>query len=216
MARFKSFAKDLQMATAGISPQNLQRELAQFAVNALRDHIHAGEASSRYEKWVNGRYNADEFTVKPPGPILYEFHWWNEIIEYGLEVLQKRSPVRTGRFRDSWVPMVNKQVQTDYSKIPIGAEVLLVNTQPYARKIEVGFMNMRVPPGVAEDSMATIRRRFGNVVEIKTTFVTLPNGYVLKGVFKRGIRPQSRTKLRKDTSSGADQTYPAIRMSMRG
>jgi hypothetical protein len=45
--------------------------------------------------------------------------------------------------------------------------------------------------------------------------VTLPNGYILKGVFKRGVRPNSRTKLRKDTMAGAHMTYPAIRMSMR-
>lgn len=213
-SRITALDKQLQLATAGISPQNLSRELALFAKQSLRDAIHYGEGSPRYDKFVNGVEGADEFTVTPPGPIVYVFHWWNEIIEYALDVLRARSPVKSGRYRDSWFPMINGVVVTDYSTIPIDATVMLTNNQPYARKIEVGFMDMSVPSGVAQDSNQIIRRRFGNLIASKSTMVTLPGGYILKGHFRRGIRKYSRTKLRKDTQAGAHMTYPAIAMSI--
>jgi len=215
VARIQSFAKDLQLATASIAPQNIATELARFAIASVREEIREGRASPRYDRWVNGREGANEFSVIPPGPILYEFHWWNEVIEHSIDVLRKRSPVKSGRYRDSWFAMVDGVVVSDYSKIPIGAKVIITNNQPYSRKIEVGFMNMSVPPAVVEDSLGVIRSRFGNVVEIKNTMITLPGGYILKGVFKKGIRPTSRTKLRKDTMAGADMTYPSLIMTMR-
>lgn len=225
MARipFQSFPKDLQLATAGIAPQNIARELAKYAIDSLNAEIRAGTASPRYDKWVNSRKGADEYTVVPPGPIVYDFHWWNEIIEHAINVLKERSPVRTGRYSFSFAVMVDGQYLTkgrgqkaDYSKIPIDAEVTIVNTQPYARKIEVGFMTMSVPSGVVEDGMIILRRRFGNFINTKMRMVMIPDGYTLKGVFRKGIRPNSRTKLRKDTMAGAKMTYPAIVMSMKG
>lgn len=215
MARIQSFAKDLQLATADIAPENLARELAIFAKKSLKEEIHEGRASPRYDRYVNGNLGADEFTVVPPGPILYEFHWWNEVIEFAIETLRKRSPVKSGRYRDSWLAMVNGAVVSDYSDIPVGAQVLVTNNQPYSRKIEVGFMEMSVPPHVVEDSLGTVRSRFGNVVDIKATMVTLPGGYILKGVFKKGIRKYSRTKLRRDTSAGAEMTYPSMLLTIR-
>ncbi len=215
MARISSFAKDVALATAGIAPQALNSALAAFARQELQNAIHSGEGSSRYDKYVNGRFGADENTVVAPGPIFYEFHWWNEIIEYAIEVLQKRSPVKSGRFKNSWFPMVNGIVQTNIADIPIEATVLIVNNQPYARKIEVGFMEMSVPHLVVEDAMSTFKQRFGNVVQARKTFVMLPGGYVLKGVFRKGIREHSRTKLRRDTMAGAQMTYPAMQLTMR-
>lgn len=212
--RVTALDKQLILATAGIAPQNLSRELALYAKQSLRDAIHYGEGSPNYDKFVNGVEGADEFTVTPPGPIVYVFHWWNEIIEYALDVLRSRSPVKSGLYRDSWFPMINGVVVSDYDKIPLDAEVMLTNNQPYARKIEVGFMDMSVPPHVAQDANTIIRRRFGNLFASKSTMVTLPGGYVLKGHFKRGIRQYSRTKLRKDTMAGAQMTYPAISLKV--
>lgn len=219
MARIKTqsdqFESDLQLATAGIAPENIARELAKFAKDSLALYIREGVASPRYDRIVNGNFGADEYSVVPPGPIVYNFHWWNEIIEFAIETLRKRSPVKSGRYRDSWFAMVNGVVVADYSEIPIGAEVFVTNNQPYSRKIEVGFMTMSVPPHVVEDSLATVKGRFGNVADIRATMITLPGGYILKGVFKKGIRPGSRTKLRRDTSAGAELTYPSLRLTMR-
>ena len=198
-----------------IAAGRLSYELALFAKQSLSDAIHSGEGSPQYDKYVNSRLGADEFTVVPPGPIVYVFHWWNEIVTFALETLRARSPVRSGLYRDSWFPMVNGVVISDYSAIPINAEVIITNNQPYARKIEVGFMHMSVEPGVAGDARTIVRGRFGNLFDVKQTMVTLPGGYILKGHFRKGIRKYSRTKLRRDTREGAQMTYPALVMNVR-
>lgn len=215
MARIQSFARDLKLATESISPENIAAELAKFARDSLAEGIREGWASPRYEKYVNGRFGAEEETVTPPGPIVYDFHWWNEIIEFSMTSLAARSPVKTGRYRESFAVMINGAYTTDLNAIPIDAEVIVVNKQPYARKIEVGFMTVSVPPAVVEDTMTKVRQRFGNMIEVRKTMVTIPNPYILKGAFRKGIRPQSRTKLRKDTQAGAAMTYPALKMMMR-
>lgn len=211
----RDFERTIALITADLAPERVAKDLAALARTSLSEVIRSGEGSPRYNKFVNGRFNADEESVIPPGPIVYDFHWWNEIIEYAIEVLRKRSPVDTGRYRDSWFAMVNGVVVTDYSSIPVGAKVFVTNNQPYARKIEVGHMRMSVPDGVAEDGTMIVRRRFGNVAEIKTTMITLPGGYILKGRFTKGYKPNARTKLRRDVEAGTEMTYPALAMTLR-
>lgn len=215
MARLKSIRRDLQLATEDLEPAAIQSALAQFARDSVREAIQAGEASDLYDIYVNGRAGASESTVVPPGPILYEFQWWKEIVEFGLAALVTRSPEKSGRYKRSWFAMVNGVVVSDYDAIPVEADVILTNNQPYSRKIEVGHMVMSVPPGVVEDCKRTIMGRFGNMITVKATMITLPGGYVLKGHFRKGVRPNARTKLRKDTQSGAQMTYPALALRMR-
>ncbi len=205
----------LVLATADLAPEAIAGELARFARRSLSEAIQSGEASDRYETFVNGREGVPEEMVEPPGPIVYIFNWWRDIIEFGLSALVDRSPERSGRYKRSWFAMVNGTPVSDYDRIPPSAVVYLTNNQPYSRKIEVGYMEMSVPPGVVEDCALTVKRRFGNTFDIKATMITLPNGYILKGVFRRGIRPQSRKKLRRDTMAGAVMTYPSLRLEMR-
>lgn len=216
MARLQTFAKDIQLATASIAPEAINAELAKFARAELTAAVSSGQASPIFETFVNNRAGANEESVIAPGPILYVFSWWPEIIEFALEFLQRRSPVRSGRFRDSWFAMVGETAVTAYEGIPVGAEVVVTNTQPYARKIEVGHMRMSVPHGVVEDGRQAVQRQYGKILEVKKTFVTLPGGYILKGVFSKGVRPSSRPRLRPDVRKGQPVTYPAIVLRMRG
>lgn len=215
MARISTFAKDLQLATAGIEPGEINKALANFARASLAEAIREGQGSPNHDRYVNGQFGADENTVQTPGPIFYVFHWWTEIVEFAVTTLINRSPVKTGRYRRSWHVLVNGNRVEDYAKIPIGADVILVNDQPYSRKIDVGFMKMSVPPAVVEDARKIVMSRFGNLITSKRTMIRIKNPYILKGVFRRGIRPNARTKLRKDTEAGAEMTYPAMILQMR-
>lgn len=213
--RLQSFAKDIQLATAGISPQNIARELALFAQSELAKAIADGEGSSQYNRYVNGNLDAPESSVVPPGPIVYDFIWWQEIVEYALQYLIERSPNKSGRYKHSWFVMVAGTPVSDLTQIPLTAEVMITNDQPYHRKIDVGHMHMSVPPFIVEEARLAVNRIFGNIITARRTLVSLPNGYVLKGYFRRGVRPRARTKLRKDTQAGAVMTYPALVLQMR-
>lgn len=215
MARISTFAKDLQLATAGIAPENIARELAAFARTELARSIQDGEGSERYDRYVNGRDGAAEESVIAPGPIVYQFRWWREVLEFALQTLVERSPEKSGRYKKSWFVMTSGGRVKSFDDIPINADVIICNDQPYSRKIDVGHMRMSVPPGVVEDGRKAVLSRFGNLVTAKRTMIPLPGGYVLKGNFSRGYRQFARTKLRKDTAAGSQMLYPALVLSMR-
>lgn len=213
-SKFQMTERDVKLATAGISPENIARELARFAVDERQKAIISGEASPTYDTYVNGRKGADESTVVPPGPILYEFSYWEPIIQFALAELNKRSPVKTGRYQGSHVVMIGSQVVSPSTQISSDEEVIIVNTQPYSRKIEVGHMRMSVQDGVYEDIRKKVQSQFGRAVKVRVKQILLPNGYVLKGRFTRGYKKFARTKLKKDTEAGARMTYPALIMTM--
>jgi hypothetical protein len=215
MARLKTFAQDLQLATAGIAPQNIAAELAKFARSELAAVIADGTGSSNYNKFVNGHEGADEGTVVPPGPIVYDFIWWEEIVVYALQFLVERGPERSGRYKQSWLIQADGKQVSDPKQIGAASQVSLVNHQPYSRKIDVGHMHMSVPHGIIEDARTAVMSIFGNMITAKRTMIQLPGGYILKGHFRRGVRPHSRTKLRKDVMAGMPMTYPTLLLQMR-
>lgn len=215
MARIQYLDRELQMATRDLRSEAINAELAKFAKEELGRVISSGEASPNFDRFVNNRAGLTEDQVEAPGPILYVFRYWSEIIEFALQYARDRSPSASGRYKRSWFAMADGAPIDDPEEVASYSEVIVTNDQPYSRKIEVGFMEMSVPPGVVEDTMRAVRRRFGNLIEARTRFVHLPGGYILKGGFRRGIRKFSRTKLRRDTMPGAAMSYPSLVMSLR-
>lgn len=204
MARPQAFERELRLATAGLSKDNIRRQLAAFAKQELAKVQRSGEAPERYVRTVNGRIGAPEESVEPPGPIVYSFNVLPDVAEYALAFAKERSPVRSGRFKKSWFVMVNGRETRSLESIPLEAEVILTNSQPYSRKIEVGAMKMRVPPGVVEDTKQAVMRRFGNIVTAQKRFIPLSGAYVLR-----------RENRRKDRASGKQLLYPALVVSLR-
>ncbi len=217
-SKFETFDQDIQLATAGIAPDKIAAELAQFAVQQREKVIREGEASPIYDTFVNGVRGAPETSVKAPGPILYVFSYWQPIIEFTLAFLKKRSPVLSGRYAASHMVMIGSQVMRPEAPISADEEVTIVSDLPYSRKIEVGHMQMSAPRGVYADARRAVVARFGGAagfLDVRVTQVLLPNGYVLKGHFRKGFRQYARTKLRKDTEAGARMTYPALVMKLK-
>lgn len=208
--------RDIALATAGLEPDAIARELADLARRSLADVIASGEASPIYDRWVNGRKDADESAVVPPGPIVYVFSYWEPIIAFALDFLRRRSPVKTGRYQSSHIVMVGGQAMRPDAQIGGDEDVTIVDTQPYARKIEVGHMRMSVPDGVYQDARRAVSAKFRGMVRVEFRMIHLPGGYILKGVFRRGHKPKARTRIQRDTRAGERVTYPAIIMSMRG
>lgn len=216
MARFETFAKDLQLATADLRPEVINRELARFAKEELAKAIDGGEASTIYTRYVGGREGAPEESVRVPEAIVYDFSYWQPIIAFTLEALRKRSPVLSGRYQNTHVVMLGSQVVAPDVEISAGEEVAIVNTQPYARVLEVGNVRVRDPgDAIYQATRRVVQAQYGKVVDIRFRMVTIPNGYRLKGRFRRGWKQFARTKLRPDAAAGAAMTYPALVMNMR-
>lgn len=209
MARLETFDRDIQIATAGLSLEAISGQLAAFAKSELARVIQSGEASSVYDRFVNGVKDAPEATVVPPGPILYEFGNIGAIVVFALDYLQRRSPIKSEDYQKGHFAAVDNVIITDPSRLAGNEIVTISNVEPYSRKIEVGHMRMTVEPGVYQDARQAVARQFPSFT-VQFKMITRPGGYVLKGKFHRGFRPKARQSLKKDTAAGQPVTYPAL------
>jgi hypothetical protein len=202
-----------------LAPQALSALLAAAARRERDATIARGDAPKSFQTFVDGRAGAAEETVRPDGAILYRFNLMGPAVLFALGYVIGRSPVRSGAFRNSWIVVVNGAKWTaDLNDIPIDATVIVTNPLPYARKIETGHMKMSVPHGIVEEARQQVRRRYP-VLEVEKQMVLIPRsmggGYVLRGRFRRGARPNARKKLASDTKRGSVMTYPALQITTR-
>jgi hypothetical protein len=210
MAGFEAFDRELKFATAGLELGEINKALAAFAKESLAEVVMAG-AGPRYERYVNGRQGATEESVKAPGPIVYEFSMWEPVITFALDELRRRSPVKSGRFRNSFIVLANQKPVMNYGEIPPDAEVIIVNFQPYTRKAEAGVLGPK-RNYIFDGTKRALARTFGNsgrnaaAFRFETKWLDIRSGvhsgmpYILKG---------SQGK-RKDRQSGMPITYPAV------
>ncbi|OJX74200.1 MULTISPECIES: hypothetical protein [unclassified Mesorhizobium] len=221
---FEFFERDLAVATAGLSPEMVNRAVADFARQEVRRVIAEGIASAKYDRYVNGVAGAPEEAYRAPGAIVYEFLNWTLVINAALDELRRRSPRRSGRYQDSFIVVADQHVVTDFGSIPAGAEVVVLNAQPYTRKMETGG-NGRSGLAHVELSGRAIKRRFSGAFTVKSLFLTVASSidprvpYILKGQYARqraawlanraafGKPKFSRDKRR---DAGQPITYPAL------
>lgn len=169
-----------------------------------------------YIRIVDGVAGAVEEMVKPNGIIIYKYQRLDIIIEFALETLRKLSPRLSGAYVEAHTVYINRApVQPPYV-ISSTDEVMISNPEPYARKIEVGHMKMKVPgtDHVYSQAQQIVAREFGSLVSVQFNFVSLPAG-ALSGRFTKGAQPQSRKRLQKDTRSGAKPEFPALIFKLR-
>ena len=218
MARITStletYGRNVKLATADLNPQAMSAMLAKFAREELQKAIANGEASKNYEVYVNGRRGASEDSVVPPGPILYVFGSWSQVIPAALDELRRRVPTRSGRYAGSFIVLADGIRVSNYAGISIDAEVIIFNAQPYTRKMEVGAN--RTGAKHFDNARRAVARQFKGTVSCETQFLSVSSGlaagvpYILRG--SRGTSPARR--IRRDRRPGQPITYPALVMNM--
>jgi hypothetical protein len=183
-----------------------------------------GRASLDYTVFVDGREGAAPETVKPGGAIIYQFSRLKDAAGFAFGFLVGRSPVGTdsqspGRYRKSWVIFVNWRLWNgDLARMPRDAEVMIVNTQPYHRKLEMTRGGTKAT--LTYLCKLAVERKYKNV-RASHVFVELPQGpapapYTMKGGFvSRRAFVNSRGRVfkfgkPKFSNKGDAMTYPAV------
>ncbi|MGC5747361.1 hypothetical protein J4P41_01790 [Gluconobacter sp. NFX36] len=211
MASPRSVARNIRLfRDQALSPAAQSAYLARVAINARDTAVRRGDAPPHWTTNVDGRQGAPESSVRPDGFILYRFNVMGLAAKAALQLCKERSPVRSGRYRDSWVVVVEgKPWAGDVSDVPDGKQVMIVNPQPYARKIDTGAMKMSVPPGIVEAVRQSIQRKFPTVNAARA-FVTVPSGLLDNAPYI--LRRNGRAK---DRAAGKAITYPALILTRR-
>lgn len=237
MASASTVARTISLfADRTLSPEALSRHLAVAARQARDDAIATGDAPASYETIVDGRHGVREEAVRPDGVIVYRFNLIGLAAMRALEAARALSPRDSGDYARAWMIAVNGKPWPEDAllDIPAGAEVMLVNSLPYARKINVGAMpRMTVEPGILRRVRQRVRAAF-QTIEAFETMVMLTNAfafgtyqvpYVLRGRQRsfavkhiahiRANGGRSVATARKDLTRGQQMTYPALSIEVR-
>ncbi len=155
-----------------IGPADVARVAAGFraaippiTVRVAREQLAFAEAvgPAPYRQYVDGREGASLESVVPGGNILFRFARIGFILDWIYAQIYRISPVRTGAYRADHQLYVNGARVTPETaatlNIPPGAECWLINTKPYARRLEHGW-STQAPDGVYEITAVAAKARF--------------------------------------------------------
>lgn len=212
-----SFEAVVRAAAGKFKPEEIKKAHIAWAKRGLTDYIRRQDQKPGYTIETDGRAATSEQSVKPFGVITYRFVRLPEIARAALAAAILSSPRRSGRYRRSWFAMVNG-AEVDTRALGDAREVLVVNDQPYSRKINVGAKGFKAyaPPGVVERVKEIMKRRFGNIAEFRVIYVTLQGGYALRhDQYRRDRLGRRRGGPRRDARAGSALTYPALKITMR-
>lgn len=179
-----------------------------------RDAVIAADHPSSVRTLVDGREGAALESVHcPNGSIVFQFGYLNDVVQGILDMLVSKSPFAAKR--SGAVPQTHYRQEhaifidgTEVSEPPTsligGSVVVLVNLQPYARKIEKGF-SAQAPDGVYEVVARLAQSRWGSVAEIDFSYQMLP-----------GVGPSQSASVRASRAkSHRDDSFPAITIKAR-
>ena len=200
--------RQMTVAMAGLDDAAMRKQLAMFAKQSVAEVIGSGRAPAQYERVVNGRVGATEESVQLPGPIVYRFNNFAVAVRFALAELQRRAPRRSGRYATSFEVLVNQRPTADFSNIPDDAEVIIVNRQPYTRKLETADAGWRAAR-YFNPVKNTLNSRFRDVFQVQVVFLNMPAG-ILPGVPYILKRSSGRQK---SSAAGQPITYPALVIS---
>lgn len=178
-----------------------QRALVRTAKRLHGQVMRTDPRPVRFTRFVDGRQGAPEESVRAGGVITYLYPRLDAVVQYAMEVLFDLSPVLSGAYRNSHTLFVGGAAVENLKGWLPDAEIVITNTVPYARKIELGVMKMRVAGSAKVYAQAAkkVRARFGNVAKI---------GFTYRGIIGGGV---SSTR----AGNKSDLRYPALVITER-
>lgn len=172
--RIRSVGETFRVAKEGC----LRQMHAALVATAKREHgrvMAAGPRPVSFVRIVDGREGAAEETVRPAGVIVYRYPRLEMVAQFAMETLYDLSPVgppERGHYRDAHTLVVEGVAVTNLKRWRSGQEIVITNLMPYARKIEVGAMTMRVPGSarVYQQARRKVMARYGNLARVEFTY----------------------------------------------
>lgn len=174
------------MVSELLSPEAQGRQIATLTRSILAEaqdvNRQAFGAVPPHETTVDGRANAPLETVRPDGgSIVFAFSLPFDIVPWVYAELVRRSPVGpppAPAYRENHKLFVDGVEASPVADVPAGREWVFLNPVPYARKIELGTMRVRVPgtSKVYQQVEQVAKRRFGAVANVKFTYRAIAGG----------------------------------------
>lgn len=181
--RLSPISRDIALILDEELSSEAQRDhLAAFAREALVEAQEINRQALRYvpdhETFIDGSRRQTITGLTPASVVTFEFHLLLDVIQFVDEQLIIHSPSKTERYARSHVWFADG-VEFDPT-VPTPAESYIVlNAQPYSRKIERG-QSSQAPEGVYQAVATLAKRRYGNVAYVGFSYASFPGGAVGK------------------------------------
>jgi hypothetical protein len=168
-----------------VAAQATQEEAhKQLVTLAKREHgkvMQSEPRPGRFIRTVDGVRGAREEQVKPDGSIVYVYPRLDEVVQAALDILFDLSPVLSGAYRMNHRLFIDGVEARNLAGWDGKSAIVISNSMPYSRKIELGKMTMRVPGSdrVYEQAEFALLQRFGNQARVFFTYRGLMGGSLL-------------------------------------
>jgi hypothetical protein len=193
------------------SPEVARRKHIEVARKSLNAFLARQGDKPGYQIFADGIPVMSEDAVRPFGVIQYVFLRMGQVGKLAIQTARDLSPVQSGRYKKSWMLIADRNLVNENSVPNQVQELILVNNQPYARKIHVRGARIRnVPPGIVEKVRQIVLRKYRQTVVIDLKYIELEGAYVLKNDYVQ-VRKSGRRRLH--TKAGTELTYPALVMT---
>lgn len=202
-----------------LSSAALSLRLATATADYRDSLIRAGRASPKYETYVDGSRSDNMNTVKRS--ILIDFDYGSDAAGFVLGYLIAGSPERSGRYAKSFMVSVNgapgiPAAQFDATKTDSQSTIIIYNTQPYSRKVDVQMIGTRrlrykSQQFLFQAAVDQAKKRFGNQANIVRIYnVNFLGKYVTK-VHQFRLTGKNAGKIARPAGTSIDS--PCVRIS---
>lgn len=166
--------------------ETIEETRQELIATAKREHqrvMRSDPRPARFTRTVDGRQNAPEEAVRADGRIVYDYGRLAEVVQFAMEALFDLSPVLSGEYRSAHRLFVGGAEVRNLEGWNGEGDVVISNSVPYARKIELGKMTMRVPGSdqVYQQAQAIVQRRYHNVASVHFTYQGIIAGTHMAG-----------------------------------
>lgn len=182
--RAEPINRDIAFFLDSLSPKEASRQFAELAteqINLAKDiNRQALGRDPVATTYVDGTVDPTLRTIKLTSVVFTEFELALDLLLFISTMLDKFSPVKTGRYQKSHILFADGvemsiSMPTLVPQVLGAEEYVFVNTQPYARKIERG-LSQQAPDGVYQVVASLARRQFGKIAKITFSYRTLLGG----------------------------------------
>jgi hypothetical protein len=177
-------AVQLFRAAAQATVAETQQHLVALAKKEHARVMQTAPRPDRFSRRVDGVLGAREEAVRPDGAIIYTYPRLDEVVRVAMDTLFDLSPVLSGEYRMRHTLFVGGVQAANLQDWDGSSEILITNTLPYSRKIELGAMTMRAPgtDRVYQEAAAVVARRFGNVARVAFDWQGIVSGSSASGL----------------------------------
>lgn len=194
VVKLDSLEREVTVIGNGLVGEALKRRHVEVAKEKLKEEqgkqARAFGAPLPYLQAVDGVAGAALDQVKAAGIIRFDFSVLREVVVAAEEALFRLSPwaSKTARrhnwphYRDTHLLFVDGvETREVPERIPPASEIIFINALPYSRRIELGWSRTQAPDGVYDVAERELRRRWGRIARIDSTFRGISGASLIPG-----------------------------------